>query len=411
MRFLGSSFIFFIVLVGLGCQRDLHTCDITQRSCQELVYYKTLALRGDGYDPFAGLPPIRVITEAEFRNELVVSSSQFYSESERIWDEAYSLLHLYPPKNKTVDGGISDSTTDDLRDIDPQIDDEATHVYAYFNPAERTITLVSHPGETGVEAQRLAMMSLAHEFVHALQDREIDLQDLFTTSDEYLASKTFVEGEARFYELLFANELYSLKKTPSQIVRMTQEELRYYIQNFYLLGSPLYAAEMLIYPLGSHYLATIWETGGNAAIRRANKAAPTATLGFLFSPDGIPPRGTPRPMTCNAPNATNFVTIGKDRLGAVVLFTFLYGWQIPQDLALATAQGWRDDQMLVHKNEQTQDLGVSWRIELDQPLDPAIYQQLTRTGELLITHQGNAIEITTQSTEGDVLWRPDPACR
>ena len=43
-----------------GCHgRDLELCDIAQSDCQQDVYYADLRLRGDGYDPFGGIPPIR----------------------------------------------------------------------------------------------------------------------------------------------------------------------------------------------------------------------------------------------------------------------------------------------------------------------------------------------------------------
>lgn len=399
----------WFLTLGSGCQDDLHVCDITQRSCQEQIYYTTLDLRGDGYDPFGGLPPIRIISENDFRNELIAAATHPSSSSDKAWDVALALLHLYSPQTTVSDGGVADE--DAGSNVDPQIDDEATHVYAYFDTKERSITIVSHPNEPEMSSRRLAMTSLAHEFVHALQDREVDLGRSYPTYDEYLAQKTIIEGDARFYELLFESKLASIPMSPTRIVQASQEELRYYLDNFDLLGSPFYAAQMLIYPFGSQYLAKAWVTGGNAAARRIFSRAPHTTLGFLMSPDGIPPRGALQPMTCQAPSPPGLTKVGMDRFGALVFFTFLQGWQIPQKLALTTAQGWRDDQILIFKQEGTQHVGVSWRIELDQPLSPIIYQKLADTGDMAVQMQGTALEITAQTTNEGITFGPDSACR
>ena len=66
----------FAASVGLACsQPSLSTCDITQRSCQQDIYYKVLSLRGDAIDPFDGLPPVAVISEDTYRNILEKGTS------------------------------------------------------------------------------------------------------------------------------------------------------------------------------------------------------------------------------------------------------------------------------------------------------------------------------------------------
>src|SRR5689334_9718327 len=49
---------------------DLQPCNIAIESCQEDIYYALIRLRGDGYDPLAGVPPIKTIPLEEYRRQL-----------------------------------------------------------------------------------------------------------------------------------------------------------------------------------------------------------------------------------------------------------------------------------------------------------------------------------------------------
>ena len=80
------------------------------------------------------------------------------------------------------------------------IDDQVANVLAYCSWGPKTVTIVSHPSQTGKNAEIEAMVTLAHEFVHSLQDHELDLGNSnFETTDAYFAYDTVIEGYARFY--------------------------------------------------------------------------------------------------------------------------------------------------------------------------------------------------------------------
>ena len=170
----------FALSSGLACsEHPFVTCDITQRACQEDVYYRVLSLRGDGYDPFGGLPPVTVISEADFRAMLVAEQAASAQEGKNPWDQALVLLHFTTTTKATgnagVDGGASGDAGAATSTATSTIDDEVAHIYAFYDQTSRTITIISHPNQTGDHVQEEAMITLAHELVHALQDREIDL--------------------------------------------------------------------------------------------------------------------------------------------------------------------------------------------------------------------------------------------
>ena len=61
-----------MVVAGGACKptAELEPCNIAQSECQLDIYYALLRLRGDGADPFGGVPPIRTLTLEQYEREL-----------------------------------------------------------------------------------------------------------------------------------------------------------------------------------------------------------------------------------------------------------------------------------------------------------------------------------------------------
>jgi len=401
-----------------GCgQRDLATCDITQRACQESIYYRMLNLRGDGYDPFGGLPPVTVITEDEYRAMLLAEQAAATpSPEEKAYDKALELLHFTPPAapppgDSGVDGGAGNQDAGNS-----SIDDQVAHIYAYYDQNSKTVTVISHPDQTGSQPILTGMYVLAHELVHALQDRELDLNRThFSSSDDVLAYEGMVEGDARFYEYLFDNDLRVMQGlAPGDPLQWPDDELDDAYANFDELGSPLFAAKYLMYPFGAKYEATAYRSGGNAAVRHAYAKEPRHTVGFMVGPDGrVPPVSSgdvsPAPVVCSLLAATGSIAEA-DQFGALLFYTFLRAWAMDHATAFATAQTWTGDYLLV---QATADLGttaVAWRLEFSAAPDARIAQALTASGELVAKTAGTSMEITTTDSPTPLVWEPSANC-
>jgi hypothetical protein len=397
-----------------GCARDLETCDITERACQETVYYRLLSLRGDGYDPFGGLPPISVITEAEFRSYLEAEAARRAAEDgPDPWDTALALLRFTRSSPAAPDGGVSPDGGDSGSST---IDDEVEHVLAYYDSESKTVTVISHPNQTGAYVRENAMVTLAHELVHALQDRELDLgaPSHPVTLDEYLARNGLIEGDARFYEDLFtADMLRMMGRTPPDVTTMPDQELDYAYANFEELGSSLFAAQYFMYPLGAKYVAAAYRAGGNAAVRRAYGQAPKQTVRFLVGEDGrAPPGGTGAacspPAVVGLPSGMN--AAGADQFGAVALYTFLRGWGVDHATAFAGAQSWTGDYMQVQADESLSTVAVAWRVELSAAPPDSIPALLQTSGELAVATGHASLEITAAVSPATVVWQPTANC-
>ena len=393
-----------LVLCGLSAlasqtacsQREIRTCDITQRACQESIYYRVLNLRNDGYDPFGSVPPVTVISEDEFRAMLEQEEAAAQArQGPDPWDKALELFHFV---SASPDGGSS------------SIDDEVAHIYAFYDPETKAVTVISHPNQTGQYEREEAMLTLAHELVHSLQDRELNInREDFHTSDEYLAFQAVIEGDARFYENLFLEDLRRmLGMDAKDPLDSPDDELDYVYANFDDVGSPLFAARYLLYPLGAKYEAAAYRSGGNAAVRHAYAKAPIRTVGYLASRDGPFPRvgsGDVCPAPSVAELPTDGANSGADQVGAVFFYCFLRGWGVDHDTAFASAQAWTGDYLRVQSSADVSLTATAWRVELSADLSPSIAATLSSTGELSVTAGNRSLEVTATDSPAPLTWR------
>jgi hypothetical protein len=408
-RIASLSILVALVLGGIACSKpELSSCDITQRACQEEIYFHLLSLRGDGYDPFGGLPPMTVISESEFRKQLEDESAQSAAKGPNPWDKALALLHFTSSSSSAnADSGAGSDAGSST------VDDEVAHIMAFYDPKTKTVTVISHPSQTGTDAMNEAMVTLAHELTHALQDKELDLnkQD-FHTSDEYFAYDAIIEGDARFYEYLFQKDVYTmLGQKTKDVLTWPDLELAWDYENFDQLGSSLFAARALIYPLGAKREATEYRSGGNAAIRHGYGKAPTRTVGLLVGTDGVAPPVSSGDV-CPAPYVATLPTSGKstggDGFGALLLYTFLRGWGVDHSTAFSTAQTWTGDFLRVQASTNYATTAAAWRIEFSRAPAASIVQTLTATGQLAAVADERSLQIMVSDAASKPSWTSAP---
>jgi hypothetical protein len=409
----------FVVLPAMvflvACEPKPQLCDIAQSSCQEEIYLTDLRLRGDGFDPFAGVPPIRTIDEDTFREELQAEAAQAATAQEKNptpWvDAALTLLHLVP-----------------VSTADPQstsIDNQVALTAAYYSPDTRDVTVVSHPAQAAdPNAEFGNMVVLAHELVHALQDHELDLISDVGSADAYFSYKALIEGDASLYDYLFAE-----KALPQGLHLRYPNPLAYFTQmrkdnlsddpsvenNFASLGPPFYAAlRWLVYPLGGTWIAERWQKGGNAALRHAYGKAPTRSLDFLLA------SGTPAPPTkeilCQPLVPAEFMKQNRpyalDSFGAITFYALLMALGVPSSDAVASSLLWRNDLIFVYYNPTTLRTAVAWRFELDSPLPQSVFAAITTSDGPKVLQTGSTLLVTASDDDAFMAtWNPTTACR
>ncbi|HEX6767213.1 MAG TPA: hypothetical protein VF103_17065, partial [Polyangiaceae bacterium] len=177
-----------------GCEHiDHHPCDIRTPRCQERLMELAACLRGSEPLP---VPPVTTMNEEEFLAYLNADSVDEASPELDHYERALTLLHLVER------GALAPSA---------RAASDAKLFWGLYRNTEKDIVIVDH----GVPADETAPnLTLLHEFVHALQDSDVELDGLYeefsTSYDSYLGVASIVEGEARFHESRFWASLLGL---------------------------------------------------------------------------------------------------------------------------------------------------------------------------------------------------------
>jgi hypothetical protein len=206
-------------------------------------------------------------------------------------------------------------------------------------------------------------LTYAHEYTHALQDQNFDIENGLNYNDQACeedsehcaAVQALLEGDASKLELQWFNN-YS---TPQDLID---------IQNFYEnYESPVYDSapdflkEDFVFPYtyGQSFVEYLYNFGGWAAINDAYRNLPTSTEQILH-PDRYP---NDQPVDIELPEISSLLGEGWTELDRGIMgewYTFLilaHGLQpearLGESEAQAASDGWGGDEYLVYQNDQT----------------------------------------------------------
>jgi hypothetical protein len=339
---------FLLMPTACGSADSIQPCDIRLDTCQQEVFFGVTRLRGDGFDPFHGLPPIRTISRDAFRRELQDEAAAAKNAAPGI--DAYEVtLQLF---------GLLTPAMAVTRAV---IDNQVENVAAFYDPSVKKVTIVEQerPGEEFEHT-----LVLAHELVHAFQDREGAFAERRRTSDGWFARRSFTEGEASLYENLAAAEMAKRHAEDVDWHELASDYLKDVRATVAETDSPLLATRWLIYPIGVDYCMNAWLEGGNAAIRRLSDEHPQRSVDFMehFHGYDAPPSS---PLACRVgPPNSHYEVYGSDALGATGLYAFLVGRGSKEGNAWSISHRWLADSMWVYLDERSKHVAASWRIRL-----------------------------------------------
>ena len=343
-------------LPGCSRQRELQACRIAERSCQEDVYYAVVRLRGDGWDPFEGVPPIRTITADAYRDELtpdeVPEPPEPGAEPEpppvEPWDVALRWLGLVKPTSTAPEAAI---------------DNSVNNVAAYYAPDEQSVTVIAHDGDDLVD-NRWDTVLLVHELVHAFQDNEVSAAPAGLTTDGGFAGTALIEGEARLYQDLARAEIDGVAALNWDWHAEVTGSVEWRRAQLPGSGATFYDVKWHAYDLGTDVLMDGWLRGGNAAVRALADTFPQSAVELMARYERVELDRAAR-LDCRVePPEQSFELAGHDRFGAMQLYGFLTAAGGHEPDAWRTALDWRDDLLWLYFDEQSEQVALSWRIRL-----------------------------------------------
>lgn len=345
-----------------GCEDfDYRTCDILDAGCQRELFALAACLHGDGAPGEA--PPVRQLDEAG-AIALIQEASDAMSMTDGVdamggtaFDEAafraevrgLELIGLLDAGTIETPGDVVDATVEDL-------------LAYYLIPTKEVVIIDRGEPVDDLDANSV----LAHEFVHALQDRRHDLgsfdADVELGSDGYLARSSLIEGQATLYQyvLVFA---YSGNDVRNVNFRVFFEDVAAFGLELTLdAGSPALTADSIFpYTFGTRYAGERWLAGGSSAVD-ALYATPPRSSWEVLGGDAATQFATfaqaPAPLD-------GYARVSDDVAGAWVTVAMLAGLPGASDIALELpelASLWRGDHLWIYDSP---DAGAAtlWAIE------------------------------------------------
>lgn len=348
------------VLAACGGDTKLETCNISEASCQYEVFLAVQDVRGSLWDPWIEPPRMDVISEAQYRAQVIAARERALQQTGRDWfSEGLKLLRMIDP----------DETPEE------EVNQKVEIVAAFYSALVHRVTIIEREE---IQNPAQGVQTLAHELVHAAQDRDVGLSLLdqyVASTDNQLALSALVEGEAVTYEYLVSGKQLDVPKTfiDWRIFEGWLIEIR---RRAFDDPSPYRVATTeLLYPLGGTYVAAAYAEGGPLEVRKVYDPPPLSAARFMAgrkSPGDV----APPPWTClqiNPPSGYELV-IG-DELGGLGLFAFATRFSPIEILAWDSASAWTGDRFYVFRKPGDDDaLVVVWLVRFASPQAAAAAQ-------------------------------------
>ncbi|HEY3451529.1 MAG TPA: hypothetical protein VGK67_34545 [Myxococcales bacterium] len=369
-----------------GCRTE-GACDIYEAECQRDIFYSVLDARGLAWDAWASPPPMEVITQEQFR-ALLEENAKGQPAPGLSWDPALRLL------------GLLDR---DASSQQESIDSQVESVVAFYSSLTQRVTIIERNPRPSVDS---SSRTLAHEIVHALQDRDVGLRryvSAATSGDHALALKSMIEGEAVLFELL--TDLRWRQLSPMQVDWTGFfGDFSASLDEAVSASESRWAATQLLLPyyLGSQYLHSAYARGGVAEVEHAFLSQPgsMAEVADVY--------GHPRvraALSCQGPAAPpGYLEVGSTRLGAAGLYAFAVR-QVTPDLSMDLMASWSDDRLRFYKSPEGAS-AVSWTVRMAGARAPSVNAQALRAAAAAA---GARVESRGSGEELVIVGAEDPA--
>ena len=285
------------------CDAPRDICKIEDRSCQSTILALTACQWGSDIDT---LPPMRVITQQKFRDELVAQAKADGTQ-QTPWDGAFMQLGLLAA------GQDANAAS---------IDETVKSIAAYYDNGTKDITII----DASMSDDPLSRMYvLSHELTHYLQDRTLNLsavsKRIERNFDSHMALSSLVEGDA----IVTSTRVYAGWKHFA-IGNINWEAFFSGMEDDTVMQieaskTPLFVArQSLPYYVGGRYIERIWDEQGRDQVDALYTKPQTHSIDWYTNNAGA---SLARSPACAPPLAPQgLVLYGWDELGPAGLLAF-----------------------------------------------------------------------------------------
>jgi hypothetical protein len=393
--------------MACGAQ-DLVACDVLDPACQQTLA-DIVACQWGGPGTASVLPPVNTFTSAEFLAQLTAASMAappVPAPVQQALAAALRWLGLAQPS------AIGSQQTNELI---------ASLYLAFYNFETKRATLIED-ARTG--DARVDDVLLFHELVHAQQDARYDLTTLASsaaTTDNIIAFRSLVEGEAQFHQTLLDLALFDVPVNPTTVGQViefarTQEEAAWFEQpeNAWQVSVALSG-----HLYGQYMVRDWWFEGGPAGMVAHFADPPTQSLRMLEAAFGREPATS---GIWASPAANVFTAVGQalpmpgdetyplafDRLGAWTIYMLARLAGLAIDVAEDLALGWRGDQVDLFQL-QAGGFAARFRVSFDTEANATEFERLLSAKENIEVRRNGtfvAAGLSEQPDKPDWLFGP-----
>jgi hypothetical protein len=381
-----------------GCEHlDHRPCDISKPACRSRLLTLTACVRGnDAGDP-PELPPVSTMSEAEYAAYLNDFLAEYPPPDPNHYETALVLLGLTRP------GSLSQQAV---------VAGQVAFVGGLYRFATKDIVLVEH--EEKLDATRGSIL-LVHELVHALQDRDVDLEafqnEHASSMDSLTAVRSLIEGEASLHEVRYAAAAFGLdpatidwRKRFSEAIDRGMDAA---LEEESVYG-PAY--QLFAYTWGARYAHLAFEQGGLDAVLARYASPPLTTRTLMASIDEAlvdEPTGPAIPAPPAPPEWTAFTETTLGALGVYLVVESVRG-RVTGTTEAALA--WRGDRLFVlaPTDAATLDTAFVWHVDLASEADASAFAATLGATPMAVARVGSRVTLARSRSGAALPWAFTP---
>jgi len=381
------------VLHGVpGCESiDPKRCDVRLPDCQQRLLSMAACLRGESaLEP----PAIQVLSEADYASSLARElGAQVQDPNSELIEAGFSLLGLIEH------GALSTQA---------RAEDYAKFAAGIYRNDTKDILIIDHGEAFDAEA---VSPTLVHEFVHALQDRDLGLSAFKAQAnsvDESWAYSAMIEGEATLHETRYGAAMLGLDSTEVDWNAHFQNALAHDEQSLLEEASPYRASyKYFPYEWGARYMYFTWLAGGTDAIFSRFSLPPELTHTLLASTMGAVDSDIEPNSPVLAAPPPEWTQILQTTLGAWGTYLAFEKTATTLDSVRALALAWRGDTLGIYASPETPARSaVLWRLDF---ADDAMANQAKAAAERIVgaanvSQKGQRVLIAKTDGSSSVAW-------
>ena len=376
-----------------GCEGfNYQGCDIHALACVEELYEIAACSRGGQAGP---PPPVSFLSEEQARLDLLAR-----------------LLRSPPPQPNHFEIALTELGLTQPQAFEPE--STATRLAqrwaAFYRRDLGDVVVIEHapattPGSAPAAPYEVRSLDalVFHELIHALQDRELDLDDFSqrfqTDTDGDLRGLSVVEGEAQLHEERLRAALSGVDAASFDWQSALRERSEAAERSLFA-EDDLYSASLLRVPYahGLEYVQGVWSQGGAASVRALLHAPPGSMREILASVWGGPSEASDGPVPeAGQPTVPGAQLEAWSQLGAWGLYLMLEPRLERREQARELALRWRSDRFEAFSYGESE-TAARWSIELaDAQAAASLAAALSGTPGVAIRQSASRVRLLSGS--------------